>query len=54
MTGRDYPPEFLERLRAVSDLRPKRVIEHILKHGSVTTDELRTLYGYEHPPKGSP
>lgn len=53
MTGRHYPPEFLERVRAVSNLRPRKVIEHILEHGSVTTEELRTLYGYDHPPRAA-
>ena len=53
MTERDYPQEFLERLRAVSNLRPRRVIEHILEHGFVTTEELRTIYGYDHPPRAA-
>lgn len=53
MTGRQYPPEFIERVRAVSNLRPKRVIEHILEHGFVTTEELRTIYGYDHPPRAA-
>ncbi len=43
--------EFREQLSAVTSLRPKRVIEHILKHGFVTTEELRTEFGYDHPPR---
>lgn len=53
MTEGDYPQEFLERLRAVTNLRPKRAIEHILEHGFITTEELRTIYGYDHPPRAA-
>ncbi len=45
--------EFLDQLRAITDKRPRTVIEHILKHGHVTTDELRDLYNYTHPPRGA-
>jgi hypothetical protein len=27
------------------------VLEHILKHGRITTEELRDRYGYNHPPR---
>lgn len=53
MTQGAYPQEFIEKLRAVSNLRPKRVIEHILAHGFVTTEELKTVYGYNHPPRAA-
>ncbi len=53
MTEQSYPQEFLEKLQAVTNLRPRRVIEHILEHGFVTTEELRTIYGYEHPPRAA-
>lgn len=33
--------------------RPKTVIDHIIKHGSVSTEELQNLYGYEHPPRAA-
>ena len=33
--------------------RPKTVIDHILKHGHITTEELQNLYGYEHPPRAA-
>ena len=45
--------EFLKRLKAVTAKRPKVVIDHILKHGFVTTEELRTQYGYGHPPRAA-
>ena len=37
----------------MTDLRPRRVIEHILEHGAVTTEELRDHYGYNHPPRAA-
>ncbi len=43
--------DILERLNAVAAKRPRTVIQHILKHGSVTSDELTECYGYEHPPR---
>ena len=48
----DLPKWFLERIQAVTAKRAKTVIDHILKHGHVTTEELKNLYGYEHPPRG--
>jgi len=45
--------EFLDRLGAITNKRPKTVIEHILKHGFITTQELRDLYGYNHPPRAA-
>lgn len=47
----EYPKEFLAKLRAVTGKRPKTVIEHILKHGQITTEELKDIYGYAHPPR---
>ena len=35
----------------VTAKRPRTVIEHILKHGSITTEELSNDYGYDHPPR---
>lgn len=43
--------DILERLNAVAAKRPRAVIQHILKHGSVTSAELTECYGYEHPPR---
>ncbi|WP_236147101.1 helix-turn-helix domain-containing protein [Scytonema millei] len=33
--------------------RPKAVINHILQHGFVTTEELKNVYGYNHPPRAA-
>ncbi len=41
-----YPPEFLKLLKSVDCKRPKTVIEHILEHGQITTEELKNTYGY--------
>lgn len=47
------PPEFLELCRSVTDKRPKTVIDHILKHGHITTGQLKSKYGYNHPPRAA-
>lgn len=44
--------EFLERLNAVTAKRPKTVIQFILKHGYVTTEDLQKL-GYKHAPRAA-
>lgn len=48
---KEYPKEFMDLLNSVTAKRPKTVIEHILKHGYITTEELTNLYGYNHPPR---
>lgn len=40
-------------MRSVTAKRPRTVIEHILEHGHVTTEELRLVYGYSHPPRAA-
>ena len=47
----DYPIEFIELLQSVTAKRPKTVIEHILKNGFITSEELKDTYGYNHPPR---
>jgi hypothetical protein len=49
----DVPPKLLLQIQAVSAKRPKTVLDHILKHGSITTDELKEKYGYDHPPRAA-
>ena len=51
MMKQSYPPEFLKLLKSVEAKRPKIVINHILKHGQITTEELKDIYGYNHPPR---
>jgi hypothetical protein len=38
-------------LDAVTGKRARIVVEHMLKHGSITTDDLKEKYGYDHPPR---
>lgn len=49
--SKKYSKTELDKLNAITDKRPATVIQHILKHGSITTEELETLYGYKHPPR---
>jgi len=43
--------KILQQIKKVKGKRALAVINHILKHGQVTTEELREQYGYEHPPR---
>jgi hypothetical protein len=47
------PAEFIKKCRSVKAKRPKTVIDHILKHGFITTEELKEIYGYNHPPRAA-
>lgn len=49
----NLPIEFIELCHSVTAKRPKTVIDHILKHGSITTQELKEKYGYNHPPRAA-
>lgn len=51
MSNEKFPSEFLQLLKSVKAKRPRIVIDHILKHGQITTEELKDLYGYNHPPR---
>ena len=47
------PQEFLDALNRVTAKRARTVIDHILKHGHITTEELKERYGYDHPPRAA-
>lgn len=47
----EYPKEFLDLLNSVHSKRPRTVIQHILEHGFITSQELKDAYGYNHPPR---
>lgn len=47
------PKEFIDLCHSVTAKRPKTFIDHILKHGSITTEELKEKYGYNHPPRAA-
>ena len=51
MTTPNLPAEFLERLKRVTGKRSRIVVDHILEHGFIATDELEQIYGYMHPPR---
>jgi len=53
MSKQKLARDFIRQLKAVKKKRPRTVIEHILKHGFITTEELRTKYGYNHPPRAA-
>jgi hypothetical protein len=48
-----YPKEFLELCRSITAKRARVVIDHILKHGQISTEELKNKYGYNHPPRAA-
>jgi len=48
-----YPKEFLDLCRSVTAKRARTVIDHILKHGQISTEELKNKYGYNHPPRAA-
>lgn len=48
-----YPQNIIDKLNAITDKRPATVIQHILKHGFITTEELKNKYGYEHAPRAA-
>ncbi len=49
----NLPDDFLRLLNSVKTKRAKTVIDHILEHGSITTEDLRDTYGYNHPPRAA-
>jgi hypothetical protein len=51
MTKPKLPKKFVERCKNVKAKRPRTVINHIIKHGFITTETLRDKYGYNHPPR---
>lgn len=45
------PKDFVSKLNAVKAKRPATIIQHILRNGHITTEEIKNLYGYNHPPR---
>lgn len=50
---KNFPEEFLVKLRSITSKRAKTVIDHILEHGFITTEDLSTKYGYDHAPRAA-
>ncbi|MDO5113777.1 MAG: hypothetical protein Q4E67_05330 [Planctomycetia bacterium] len=48
---KNYSQEFLDLLESVTAKRPRTVIQHILKHDYITSEEIKNVYGYNHPPR---
>jgi hypothetical protein len=46
-------PRILKQLSKVRGKRPLALINHIIKHGFVTSQELKDRYGYNHPPRAA-
>lgn len=50
-TEKNLPPGFVKLCRSITAKRPRTVIDHLLKHGQISTEELKDRYGYNHPPR---
>lgn len=48
-----FPKEFLAHVKLITNKRANIVIKHIMKHGFITTEDLETTYGYNHPPRAA-
>ena len=46
-------PKLLEAAQKVTAHRAKVVIDHSIKHGYITTEDLKETYGYNHPPRAA-
>ncbi|MGA8573559.1 MAG: HNH endonuclease [Desulfobaccales bacterium] len=53
MSKTKLPPDFVKKCKSVIAKRPRTVIDHILKYGHITTQELKDRYGYNHPPRAA-
>ncbi len=47
----DLPPEFVKKLKSVTSKRPATIIKHIMENGYITSEEIKEIYGYNHPPR---
>ena len=53
MPTHEIDPRILALCEKVTAKRPRTVIDHILQHGHITTEDLQNLYGYDHPPRAA-
>ncbi|MCY1290256.1 hypothetical protein D9M68_744860 [compost metagenome] len=53
MVQKNVDPQIIALCQMVTKKRPRTVIDHILKHGYITTEELQETYGYDHPPRAA-
>lgn len=47
----NLPLEFIKRLNSITAKRPATIIKHILANGYITSEEIKEIYGYNHPPR---
>jgi hypothetical protein len=47
----EIPEEILVLCNQVTAKRARTVIDHIIKYGFITTEDLKNIYGYDHPPR---
>lgn len=45
--------DLILKLKSIKAKRARTVINHILKHGFITTEDLSSQYGYDHPPRAA-
>ena len=50
MIEKELPEELLLKINSVTALRAKRVLDYLLEHGKITTEDIQKL-GYDHPPR---
>lgn len=53
MNPSDISPELWAYIESIEAKRPRTMLTHILKYGSITTQELDELYGYKHAPRAA-
>ncbi|PHS49973.1 MAG: HNH endonuclease [Marinobacter sp.] len=53
MDKQKVDPRILALCEKVTRKRARTVIDHILEHGYITTEELQEVYGYDHPPRAA-
>ena len=50
MAKNEIHPEILKSIKLITGKRSLVVVNHIIKHGQITTEDLEN-YGYKHPPR---
>ena len=53
MKKQSVPDEIAKLIENITNKRALIVINHIIEHGQVTTEELEIQYGYKHPPRAA-
>jgi len=53
MAKQKYPKDFLDLANSIKNKRAKIIINHILEHGHISTEEIEKAYGYNHPPRAA-